>query len=97
MAPEPVEDDDAISNKLIDAVESVKPMFALMMLREGASGAFKSAYVSGIWLGLEIAVGDVVAGRRLIRWLEEHIPNSGHEDEDRNFVNDLRKILLETP
>lgn len=89
-------DDDPISNKLIDAVESIEPMFLTMMAREGPFSAYKSSYVSGIWLGAAIAVGDVAAGRRLIRWLTEHIP-APYGEADDGFVDDLRKILSETP
>jgi hypothetical protein len=88
--------EDPISDMMIMAVESVLPLYHLSVAISGPIAAFKSAYVSGVWLGAEVG-RDPVAAARLARWLEETIPSGGRTEDDREFVERLTKTLLATP
>lgn len=89
--------DDAISDFLQVGIESMEPSFAVAILENGPSVAFRSAYVSGMHLGLEVAIGDIVAGRRLVRWLDEVIGSADPDEYQREYVGKLRELLSRTP
>jgi hypothetical protein len=87
-----------LGTMIVDEAEdaSVLPLYHLSVAISGPIAAFKSAYVSGVWLGAEVG-RDPVAAARLARWLEETIPSGGRTEDDREFVERLTKTLLATP
>jgi hypothetical protein len=89
-----VDPDLDMDEALIGHTENVLHAALHMTLHVGPVEAFKSTYVTGIWMGLSLAINDVAAARKLRAHIETVIATKiGDPDEGVDAIEQFVRAI----